>query len=196
VFHPQVTVRESCRIGDRVILHSGVVIGADGFGYAGEGRERIKIPQVGSVEIEDDVEIGANTTVDRAALGCTVIGRGSKIDNLVQIAHNVVVGEYTVIVAQVGIAGSTKIGKEVILAGQVGVINHLEIGDRARIGPQSGVAQSIPPGAVMSAGIPALPHKDWLRVLTVLPRLPQLWKAVRNLEHRVSALGKRKRLKG
>ena len=131
----------------------GAVIGADGFGYAGEGRERIKIPQVGVVEIEDDVEIGANTTVDRATLGKTTIRRGAKIDNLVQIAHNVVVGENTIIAAQAGIAGSTRVGNDVILAGQVGVVNHIEIGDKARIGPQSGVPRSVPPGAALSGGI-------------------------------------------
>jgi UDP-3-O-[3-hydroxymyristoyl] glucosamine N-acyltransferase len=182
VLYPNVIVREGCRIGNRVILHSGVVIGSDGFGYAGEGKERIKIPQVGIVEIEDDVEIGANTTVDRATLGRTVIGRGAKIDNLVQIAHNVVVGENSVIAAQAGIAGSTKIGKDVTLAGQVGVVNHIEIGDGAKIGPQSGIPKSVPPGAVLSGGIAAAPHHEWLKVMTLLPRLPKLWNSVRQLE--------------
>jgi len=134
------------------------------------------------------VEIGANTTVDRATLGRTVIGRGVKIDNLVQIAHNVVVGDDSVIVAQVGIAGSTVIGKEVILAGQVGVLNHLEIGDRVRIGPQSGVARSVPAGAVLSSGIAAAPHPVWLRVQRVLPRLPKLWSTVKSLERQVAKL--------
>ncbi|MFQ5849146.1 MAG: UDP-3-O-(3-hydroxymyristoyl)glucosamine N-acyltransferase [Candidatus Binatia bacterium] len=189
-FYPQVTIREGCRVGNGVVLHAGVVIGSDGFGYAGEGRERLKIPQAGIVEIGDDVEIGANTTVDRATLGRTVIGRGVKIDNLVQVAHNVVVGEYSVIVAQAGIAGSTRIGKEVILAGQVGVLNHLKIGDGARIGPQSGVPHSVPPGASLSGGIAAAPHKEWLKVLTVLPRLPRLWSAVRYLERKVAALNR------
>ena len=188
VFYPHVTVREGSRIGSRVVLHPGVVIGSDGFGYAGEGRERIKIPQLGMVEVGDDVEIGANTTVDRATLGRTVIGRGVKIDNLVQIAHNVVVGDDSLIVAQVGIAGSTVIGKEVILAGQVGVLNHLEIGDRVRIGPQSGVAQSVPAGAVLSSGIAAAPHQVWLRVQRVLPRLPKLWSTVKSLERQVAKL--------
>ncbi len=191
VLHAQVTVLEGCRLGDRVILHAGVVIGADGFGYAGEGRERIKIPQVGIVDIEDDVEIGANTTVDRATLGRTVIGRGTKIDNLVQIAHNVVVGEHSIIAAQAGVAGSTKIGNEVILAGQVGVVNHIEIGDKARIGPQSGIPRSVPPGALLSGGIAAAPHQEWLKVMTLLPQLPKLWSAVRHLERKVSQLARR-----
>ena len=191
VLHAQVTVREECRLGNRVILHAGVVIGADGFGYAGEGRERIKIPQMGIVEIEDDVEIGANTTVDRATLGRTVISRGTKIDNLVQIAHNVVVGEYSVIAAQAGIAGSTRIGNEVVLAGQVGVVNHVEIGDRARIGPQSGIPRSVSPGALLSGGIAAAPHQEWLKVMTLLPHLPKLWNAVRHLERKISALARR-----
>ncbi|MBI2987247.1 MAG: UDP-3-O-(3-hydroxymyristoyl)glucosamine N-acyltransferase [Deltaproteobacteria bacterium] len=193
VLHPQVTVREGCRLGNRVILHAGVVIGADGFGYAGEGRERIKIPQVGIVEIEDEVEIGANTTVDRATLGRTIIRRGTKIDNLVQIAHNVVVGENAIIAAQAGIAGSTRIGNEVVLAGQVGVVNHIEIGDRARIGPQSGIPRSVPPGAVLSGGVAAAPHQEWLKVMTLLPRLPKLWNAVRQLERKIPHVGPRSR---
>jgi len=188
VLHPRVTVREGCHIGNRVILHAGVVIGADGFGYAGEGRERVKIPQIGIVVIEDDVEIGANTTVDRATLGRTVIGRGTKVDNLVQIAHNVIVGQHSVIAAQAGIAGSTKIGNEVVLAGQVGVVNHVEIGDKAKIGPQSGIPRSVPPGALLSAGLEAQPHQQWLRVMTLLPRLPKLWGAVQRLEAKMARL--------
>jgi UDP-3-O-[3-hydroxymyristoyl] glucosamine N-acyltransferase len=191
VLHAQVVVREGCRLGNRVILHPGVVIGSDGFGYAASGKERIKIPQVGIVVVEDDVEIGANTTVDRATLGKTVIGRGSKIDNLVQIAHNVVVGEHSVIAAQVGVAGSTRIGNEVVLAGQVGIVNHVEIGDKAVIGPQSGIPQSVPPGAVLSGGIAAAPHRQWLKVMTLLPQLPELWNAVRGLERKVSELAKK-----
>lgn len=196
ILYPHVTIRERCRLGDRLILHAGVVIGSDGFGYAVEGGVRRKIPQVGIVEIEDDVEIGANTTVDRATLGRTLIGRGVKIDNLVQIAHNVEVGEDSVIVAQAGIAGSTRIGRQVILAGQVGVVNHIEIGDGARIGPQSGVAQSVPPGATLSAGINAAPHKEWLKVMTLLPRLPKLWSDVRHLERKIEAISTRLGKKG
>ena len=191
ILYPQVTVREGCRLGHRVILHAGAVIGSDGFGFAEEGGARRKIPQVGTVEVGDDVEIGANTTVDRATLGRTIIGRGAKIDNLVQIAHNVVVGENTVIVAQAGIAGSTRIGKEVIVAGQVGIVNHVEIGDGARIGPQSGIAQSVPPGAVLSSGLAAAPHKDWIKVMVLLPRLPKLWNTVRHLERKFAQLSRK-----
>ena len=188
VLHPTVVVREGCRLGDRVILHAGVVIGSDGFGYAGKGSDRVKIPQTGIVVIEDDVEIGANTTVDRATLGRTVIKRGAKIDNLVQIAHNVTVGEFSVIAAQAGIAGSTRIGKNVTLAGQVGVVNHIEIGEGAIIGPQSGVPQSVPAGAVLSGGVAAAPHHEWLKVMTLLPQLPKLWTSVRRLEKQLAHL--------
>lgn len=188
VFHSHVVVREQCRIGQRVILHAGVVIGSDGFGYAGEGDHRVKIPQVGIVEVQDDVEIGANTTIDRATFGRTLIGRGTKIDNLVQIAHNVTIGENSVIAAQVGIAGSTQVGRDVTLAGQVGVVNHIKIGDGAKIGPQSGIPRSVPAGSVLSGGIGAAPHHEWLRVMTLLPELPKLWKTVRSLEKKLAEL--------
>ncbi len=188
VVYPNVVIREGCRIGKRVILHPGVVIGSDGFGYARDGANLLKIPQIGTVIIEDDVEIGANTTIDRATLGRTSIGRGSKIDNLVQIAHNVTVGENCVIAAQTGIAGSTKIGNGVTLAGQVGVVNHIQIGDGAIIGPQSGVPQSVAAGAILSSGIAAAPHHEWLKVMTLLPQLPKLWSAVRTLEKKVAEL--------
>lgn len=191
VLHPNVVVGDGCRLGDKVILHAGVVIGSDGFGYAGSGDQRIKIPQIGIVEIEDNVEIGANTTIDRATLGRTLICRGAKIDNLVQIAHNVTVGENSVIAAQAGIAGSTKLGKNVTLAGQVGVVNHIEIGDGATIGPQSGVPQSVPAGALLSGGIGVAPHHQWLKVMTLLPQLPKLWSLVRKLEKQVAQLARR-----
>jgi UDP-3-O-[3-hydroxymyristoyl] glucosamine N-acyltransferase len=188
VLHPNVVIRDGCRIGNRVILHAGVVIGSDGFGYAGRGESRVKIPQAGIVVVEDDVEIGANTTVDRATLGQTVIRRGAKIDNLVQIAHNVIVGENSVVAAQAGIAGSTKLGKDVTIAGQVGIVNHIQIGDGATIGPQSGIPKSVPPGAVLSGGIAAAPHAEWLKVMTLLPQLPKLWSSVRNLERQVAQI--------
>jgi UDP-3-O-[3-hydroxymyristoyl] glucosamine N-acyltransferase len=188
VLYPNVVVREGCQIGDRVILHPGVVIGSDGFGYAGARAERVKIPQIGIVVLEDDVELGANTTVDRATLGKTVIGRGAKVDNLVQIAHNVIIGEHSVIAAQTGIAGSTRLGKNVTLAGQVGVVNHIQIGDGATIGPQTGVPKSVPPGAVLSGGIGATPHREWLKVMTLLPQLPSLWNSVRRLEKEVARM--------
>jgi UDP-3-O-[3-hydroxymyristoyl] glucosamine N-acyltransferase len=171
-----------------VILHAGVVVGSDGFGYAGRGEGRVKIPQTGVVVIEDDVEIGANTTIDRATLGQTVIGRGAKIDNLVQIAHNVVIGEHSVVAAQAGIAGSTRLGRNVTLAGQVGVVNHVQIGDGAIIGPQSGVPKSVPAGAMLSSGIGAAPHHEWLKVMTLLPQLPKLWNTVRRLERQLARL--------
>jgi UDP-3-O-[3-hydroxymyristoyl] glucosamine N-acyltransferase len=187
--HANVVVRYGCKIGNRVVVHAGAVIGSDGFGYAGRGAERVKIPQAGNVEVHDDVEIGANTTVDRATFGSTVIGCGAKLDNLVQIAHNVIVGEHSIIAAQAGIAGSTRIGKEVTLAGQVGVVNHLEIGERAIIGPQSGVGRSVPSGAVLSSGLHAAPHQEWLKVMALLPRLPELWNLARRLERKLARLG-------
>ena len=143
VLHPNVTVADRCRIGDGVILHAGVVIGSDGFGYVGDGRQRLKVPQAGIVELADDVEIGANTTVDRATIGSTRIGAGTKIDNLVQIGHNVVIGERCLIVAQTGIGGSTVVGDDVVLAGQAGIKDHLEIGQGSVIGPKSTVLQSV-----------------------------------------------------
>jgi UDP-3-O-[3-hydroxymyristoyl] glucosamine N-acyltransferase len=188
VLHANVVIGAGCRLGDRVILHAGVVVGSDGFGYAGRGEGRVKIPQIGVVVIEDDVEIGANTTIDRATLGQTVIGRGAKIDNLVQIAHNVVIGEHSVVAAQAGIAGSTRLGRNVTLAGQVGVVNHVQIGDGAIIGPQSGVPKSVPAGAMLSSGIGAAPHHEWLKVMTLLPQLPKLWNTVRRLERQLARL--------
>lgn len=192
VLHPNAVVYHGCRIGDRVILHAGVVIGSDGFGYAGYGEGRVKIPQIGIVTVQDDVEIGANSTVDRATLGQTVIGRGAKIDNLVQIAHNVTVGEHSLLAAQVGIAGSTKLGKHVTMAGQSGAVNHIEIGEGATIGPQTGVFQSVAPAAMFSAGLHAAPHREWLKVMTLLPQLPKLWASVRALERQFSPSRKSK----
>jgi len=198
VLHPNVSVRERCRIGDRVVLHAGVVVGADGFGYAGEGAARTKIPQVGVVEIGDDVEIGANSTIDRATLGKTVIGRGTKIDNLVQIAHNVVVGERAIIAAQAGVAGSTRIGNDVILAGQAGVVNHVSIGDGAKVGPKSGIARAVAPGAVVSGALEAGPHHEWIKVMALVPRLPELWNEVREIKRRLDpkSQGGKKGVKG
>jgi UDP-3-O-[3-hydroxymyristoyl] glucosamine N-acyltransferase len=187
---PHVTLREGVRLGDRVILHSGAVIGADGFGYAREGARYVKIPQVGCVVLEDDVEIGANVTIDRATLGETRIGRGTKIDNLVQIAHNVQVGEDTVIVAQVGISGSTRIGSRVTLAGQVGVVGHLTIGDDVIIGAQSGVSKDISAGTVV-LGSPAVPHGEFKRQYASLAGLPALRKLVRAMERRLEELERR-----
>jgi len=195
LIYANVSLYGGCRIGKRVILHSGVVIGSDGFGYARDGKRSVKIPQVGSVEIEDDVEIGANTTVDRAAMGKTVIKRGVKIDNLVQVAHSVTIGQDSIIVAQVGIAGSTKVGSNVILAGQVGVGDHIEIGDNVMVGPQSGVVKDIPPNQVVT-GSPSIPHKDFLRAIMTFPKLPEIWRKIGQLEAKVKDLEARQSLKG
>lgn len=185
--HANVSVRERCRIGNRVIVHCGTVIGSDGFGYAPDGKGWYKIPQMGIVVIEDDVEIGANAAIDRAALEVTLVRRGTKIDNLVQIAHNCVVGENCMIVSQVGIAGSSKLGDHVTLAGQVGVSGHLTIGDNAIVGAKSGVPNNVGAGELVS-GIPAYPHRDWLKASAVIPRLPELKKHVSGLEKRVKEL--------
>ena len=187
--HANVSIRERCRIGNRVIIHDGTVIGSDGFGYAPDGAGYYKIPQIGIVVVEDDVEIGANVVIDRAALEVTRIGRGTKIDNLVQIAHNCVIGENCMIVSQVGISGSTKLGNHVTLAGQVGVAGHLEIGDNVMIAAQSGVPGNVPAGQVMS-GSPAIPHREWLKASTVFGRLPELRKTVADLEKRLAELEK------
>ncbi len=183
----QVVLRDDVVVGDRVILHSGTVIGADGFGFVRDGQRYVKIPQVGRVVIEDDVEIGANAAVDRATLGETRIGRGTKIDNLVQIAHNVRVGEDTVIAGQAGVSGSTRIGSRVTLAGQVGIVDHVEIGDDVIVGAQAGVTKDIPKGAVI-LGSPAIPHTDFKRQVAAVSRLPELRKALRVLEGRLAAL--------
>jgi UDP-3-O-[3-hydroxymyristoyl] glucosamine N-acyltransferase len=187
---PQVVLRDGVVLGDRVIIHSGAVIGADGFGYAREGAGYLKIPQVGRVVIEDDVEVGANTTIDRATLGETRIGRGTKIDNLVQIAHNVRVGADTIIVAQVGISGSTRIGSRVTIAGQVGVVDHIEIGDDVIVGAQAGVSKDIPARSVV-LGAPAVPHQEFKRQLAAFARLPEMRKQVQALQERIAALESR-----
>jgi UDP-3-O-[3-hydroxymyristoyl] glucosamine N-acyltransferase len=186
--YPQVMIREGVEIGDRVILHSGAVIGSDGFGYLrDQSGVRVKVPQVGRVILEDDVEIGANVTIDRATLGTTRLKRGTKIDNLVQIAHNVTVGEDTVIAALTGISGSTKIGDRVTLAGQVGIVDHVTIGDDVTIGAQAGVINDLPPG-VAFWGTPAVPHFEAKRNVAALNRIPLLLKKLRAIETRLSAL--------
>ncbi len=179
--YPRVSILDGSKIGDNVILHSGVVIGADGFGFAPYEKGLKKVKQVGWVEIESDVEIGANTTVDRGALGPTRIGRGTKIDNLVQIAHNVNIGQNCIIVSQVGISGSTKLGTGVILAGQVGLVGHIEIGDGVQVGAQSGVAKSVPSGKVFF-GSPAREAMTAMKIEACLSRLPELFKRVKKLE--------------
>jgi UDP-3-O-[3-hydroxymyristoyl] glucosamine N-acyltransferase len=181
VLHPGVVIYPGCRLGRRVVLHAGVVIGSDGFGYATRHGVHHKIPQVGGVVIEDDVEIGAGTTVDRGALGDTVIGAGSKIDNQVMIAHNVVVGAGSILVAQSGVAGSTRLGPGVILAGQAGVAGHLQIGGGARIAAASAVLQDLPGGTTV-AGVPAIPIAAWRRAQAAFARLPEVLRRLRRLE--------------
>jgi len=181
--HPHVTVREDCVIGDRVILHSGVVVGSDGFGYDTKDGRHTKIPQSGHVVIEADVEIGANTTIDRARFGRTVIGEGTKIDNLVMIAHNVVVGKHCIICAQVGISGSTQIGDGVILAGQAGLVGHIKVGDGSIVGAQSGLSNDLPPKSIV-VGSPPRPIGEWKRSVVRIDRLAELYDRVKKLEQR------------
>jgi UDP-3-O-[3-hydroxymyristoyl] glucosamine N-acyltransferase len=191
VIHSGVELREKITLGDRVILHNGVVIGADGFGYLRNADgSHLKIPQTGTVVIEDDVEIGANSTVDRAALGATIVRRGVKIDDLVIVSHNCEVGENAILVAQVGIAGSSKIGKGAILSGQVGIADHLTIGDGAIIAAKSGVAGNVPAGAFIS-GSPHLDIRVWRKFWAVAPQLYDLVKEVKKLRARVEELEKK-----
>jgi UDP-3-O-[3-hydroxymyristoyl] glucosamine N-acyltransferase len=192
VYH-NVVVRERCVVGDRVILQPGCVIGSDGFGYAldmqgdGKGPRHFKIPQAGIVIVEDDVEIGANSCVDRATLGVTRIGRGAKIDNLCQIAHNVEIGPLCILASQVGISGSTKLGMGVACWGQVGIVGHLTIGDRANLAAQSGVAHDVAPGERL-AGSPAKPEVQWARNSAVFDRLTEMRRELRELRKELDAL--------
>jgi UDP-3-O-[3-hydroxymyristoyl] glucosamine N-acyltransferase len=188
VLHSGVVVREDVRIGDRVILHNGVSIGADGFGYLpGPDGKKIKIPQVGTVVIEDDVEIGANSAVDRAALGATVIRRGVKIDDLVMVGHNVEVGENAVLIAQVGIGGSSKIGRGAVLSGQAGIPDHIEVGDGAIVAAKTGVTNDIPAGGFVS-GSPHLDIRVWRKFWAAAPELYDLLKDVKRLKARLDEL--------
>ncbi len=186
--HPRVSIRDRSIIGARVVIQDGAVIGSDGYGFVtdGEGAHH-KIPQQSVVVIEDDVEIGANTTIDRPAVGETRIGRGTKIDNLVQIAHGVHVGEHTLLAAQVGIAGSTRVGRQVVLAGQVGVAGHVELGDGMKATAQSGIPNSVEPGTLVS-GYPAIPNRDWLKASAVFRHLPDLRRRVQELARRLERL--------
>lgn len=185
--HPNVSILERCQIGNRVLIHPGSVIGSDGFGFASHGDEYHKIPQVGIVRIDDDVEIGACNTIDRATFGSTWIKRGVKTDNSVHIAHNVVVGEDTVLVAQVGISGSVTIGNHAILAGQAGVAQHVTIGNRVTVGGQAGIAKSVPDGQTVS-GSPSMPHRLWLRASNIIPKLPDMRRTLTELESRIQKL--------
>jgi UDP-3-O-[3-hydroxymyristoyl] glucosamine N-acyltransferase len=181
VLHPNVVVEAGCRVGARCILHSGTVIGSDGFGFATTGGVHRKIPQVGIAVLEDDVETGANVAIDRATLGETRIGRGTKLDNLVQVGHNVQVGEHCLLVAQVGISGSTQLGRHVVMAGQSGAVGHLHIGDGTQVSGKCAVTQDTPPGQWVS-GFPSRPHREWLKATANLYQLDDLKRRVRELE--------------
>ena len=181
LLHPRVTVGARCLVGNRVILHSGVVLGSDGFGFEFSGGKHVKIPQIGIVQLDDDVEIGANTTLDRARFGRTWIGEGTKIDNLVQIAHNVVIGKHSLVIALTGIAGSVKIGNYVTIAGQVGIVGHIEIGDQVIVAAKSGISKNIAAKEVVW-GSPSLPIREAKEQLAYLRRLPKLFERVKTLE--------------
>jgi UDP-3-O-[3-hydroxymyristoyl] glucosamine N-acyltransferase len=185
--YPHVSIRERISIGNRVIIHCGTVIGSDGFGFATIKGLHHKIPQIGTVQIGDDVEIGANVTIDRARFDKTVIGNGTKIDNLVQIAHNVIIGENSIIVAQAGISGSTTIGKGVTLAGQAGLVGHITIGDGAVVAAQAGVTKSVPPNVTVS-GYPARQHDAAKKVNACVQNLPKLYAKVEELKKKIEEL--------
>ena len=187
VLHANVVLREQVKIGNKVILHSGVVVGSDGFGFAREGEIYHKIPQVGIVIIEDNVEIGANCSIDRATLGATIIRKGVKLDNLIQVAHNVEIGENTVIAAQTGISGSTKIAKNAIIGGQVGFVGHIEVGEGVTVGAQSGVTKGLPKNSVYF-GYPARPIIQAKREEAALRRLPKLFKRISELESKLDSV--------
>ena len=185
--YPNVTIRENCEIGSRVIIHSGAVLGSDGFGFVTQQGEHHKVPQVGNVIIEDDVEIGANSAIDRATASSTIVKKGTKIDNLVHLAHNVILGENCLIVAQTGIAGSAKIGRNVTFAGQSGSAGHLTIGDNCTFAARSAPISDVPANSLF-AGFPARPHREWLRGEAAIGKVPDIIKKVRDLEKRLAEL--------
>ncbi len=187
ILYSNVTVRENCILGDRVILQPGVVVGSDGFGFAKDGEGYRKIPQVGNVIIEDDVELGANVCVDRAVLGSTVIGKGTKLDNLIQVGHNVVIGAHTVIAAQTGIAGSTQVGSHVIMGGQVGLAGHLKIGDHVTLATRTGVMEDIPEKGLYW-GSPSAPMTEEMKNVAAYRQLPELIKRIRSLEKKLEKI--------
>ena len=184
VLFPNVTLYPKCVLGDRVIVHAGTRIGVDGFGYSQQDGRHAKVPQVGGCVIEDDVEIGANCTLDRGSIGCTRVGAGSKLDNLVHLGHNVVIGRNTLVVAQVGVAGSTRTGEGVVMGGQAGLVGHLKIGAGAKIGAQAGVISDVAPGQVVS-GYPARDHRSFLKAMARLMRLPEVVKRIERIERRL-----------
>lgn len=187
LIHANVSIGENIRIGKRVIIHAGTVLGSDGFGFVTDNGLHHKIPQVGGVIIEDDVEIGGNCTIDRAMLGNTVVKQGTKLDNQVHVAHNVTIGEHCLLAAQVGIAGSSTLGNYVVFGGQVGVADHTSVGDRVMAGGGTGITRDVEAGQVI-AGYYAMPIKDWLKVQAVLPKLPELRKTIANLEKQLRDL--------
>lgn len=184
VIHANVSLRERVVVGDRVVIHDGTVVGSDGFGFAFEAGSYRKIPQVGTVVIEDDVEIGANTAIDRATLGETRIRKGAKLDNLIQIAHNCVVGEHAAIAAQAGLSGSTVLGRGVRVGGQAGFAGHLQVGDGAAVGAQAGVDKSVPDG-IMVSGSPARPHREEMKAQAAVRQLPTWMKEIRRFINRL-----------
>jgi len=192
IIYPNATIYADCVIGSRVIIHSGAVIGADGFGFVTVGGCHQKVPQIGNVVIEDDVEIGANSAVDRSTTGSTIVRRGTKIDNFVHLAHNVVVGENCLFAAFAGISGSTKIGNNVTFAGQSGTAGHLNIGDNCIFGGKAGITRDIPANSFFS-GFPAMPHREWLKTEATTRKIPDLVKKVQELEKRLAELEKQDR---
>lgn len=190
VLHSNTVVYHDCRVGNNCILHSGCVIGADGFGFAPSPTGYEKIPQIGIVIVEDDVEIGANTCIDRATMGATVIHKGVKLDNLIQIAHNDEIGSHTVMAAQVGVAGSTKIGEWCMFGGQVGIAGHSKIGDRTMSGAQAGIAGSLPKGNVTVQGSPAIDAKNFARSSVVFKKLPDMYQQLNALQKKIEQLEK------
>ncbi len=190
ILYPGVKIYSNCVIGDRCIIHSGAVIGADGFGYSKESEAYHKIPQIGNVVIEEDVEIGANSTIDRAVMGSTVIRRGVKLDNLIQIAHNCDIGEHTAMAAQVGIAGSTKIGENCVLGGQVGIGGHITIGKNSQVGAQSGIISNTKEGSEIM-GSPAIPVKSFFKSSIIVPKLPDMYRQLNAMEKELAELKKR-----
>jgi UDP-3-O-[3-hydroxymyristoyl] glucosamine N-acyltransferase len=191
LIHPRVTLREKTQLGDRVIIQSGAVLGGDGFGYVTVDGEHLKVPQVGNVVIENDVEIGANTAIDRATTGSTIVKRGTKIDNLVHLAHNDVIGEHCFIVAQTGISGSVTVGDRVTLAGQTGTAGHIKIGANSVFIGRAGITKDTPEN-YFGAGTPARPHQEWLREQIALHKLPETMKKIRNMEKRLIELEEKK----
>ena len=190
IFYPHVSLRERVTVGNRVFIQSGSVVGSEGFGYVQVDGKYQLIPQIGTVVIEDDVEIGANVTIDRARFDKTLIGGGTKIDNLVQIAHNVVIGKNSIIVAQAGISGSTHIGNHVTIAGQAGLVGHIEIGDNAVLMAQAGITKSVPPDTMVS-GYPARPHREAMKIYAAMQRLPEMVKTLNELKTKIKELEKR-----